>query len=562
MSAMQKNKPISDVFNYTTPISLSQIAQRSFVDRLKLKDKLEHEVLRDSVLFVSGYSSVGKTSLVNLVTDKKYLRSVGAPYISSVSVFLNNISNGEILKNIYNEIFEFTNGKKIEAITPTSLANLIHTNRLLVIIDGINNLYNEIPASKELYSLCKSWTDMPKGAIAQSKIILVASGFSDLTDKWIYKNSFSARLPHEHIPLPAWDSADLLKIVEVGANHIGATFDIALQNLMVKVACGLPSTMTLLAHIISRHANNDQNVIQQENIKIDSSDLRGVFGESKKFEQVLYNNQQINTLSTPALLSLYALGIHGGRLPVSNLHKLLEACEIDSTNALSEIADLTTTVQNHEEPILNINELSYGTFAFLRLHHRTKLNVPNAQQIIQALYYLNNFAYDDLLLGQNAQYSYNNFEPLIDTERNRQMTLPEQQIAWTILQQAFSFITDELKQRWKLAREKKEADENQKEQNGNVSQQIQDKLHLQLKASQNETLLRSLIDDLKTSLRMAEDYNRIRNKYRQQLPSTMDSARIEILIEDNESKRDQAIKEIKEIFEKIIQEEIEISAER
>jgi hypothetical protein len=550
---MQKNKPISLVFNYTTPISLSQTAQRSFVDRLELKKKLSNEVLRDGVLIVSGYSSIGKTSLINIVTDKKHLQSVGAPYTATILILLNSSINGQILKSIHDEIFEFTSGRKAEAITPTSLANIIHTNRLLVIIDGINNLYNQPTHSKELYSLCKAWTDIPRGGSTQSKMILVASGLSDLVDKWVSQNGSSARLPYEHILLPAWSLIDLMKIIEIGSQYTGTVFDDTIQHLMGRVSCGLPSTMTLLAHIIARHANNDQDTIQQEKLKVELSDLYGVFGESRRFEQVLYRNEKLNAISTPTHIALYIIGIHGGRLSETSLNKLLEDYGFGNPNVLNELYDLVTLSQSGEEVYFNINELSYGTFAFLHLYHRTKLAVSDAQSISQALSHLNNVA--DINLPKRS-VDENAVGISISTERNKGMFSPEQ-VAWIILQKAFSFIADELKQRWELAREKKKDNnqQNQPAQNG-VSQQLQNTLNARLRNSQDDVHLRAMIDDLDTSIKMAENYNRLRNKYRQQLPLALDNARIELQVEEAEAKRDHAITEIKYIFEKIAKEEI------
>src|SRR5688572_4724190 len=134
---MAKHTSINVVFDYINPISSEQVAQRSFVNRLGLRDRLANEALRSGLLIVSGYSSIGKTTLINLATDKRYLKSVSAPFTSVMRIQIDDDTDGQLLKVIYNDISAFTSGRKPDTLTATSLANIIHTNHLLIIIDGI-----------------------------------------------------------------------------------------------------------------------------------------------------------------------------------------------------------------------------------------------------------------------------------------------------------------------------------------------------------------------------------------------------------------------------------------
>ena len=140
------------------------------------------------------------------------------------------------------------------------------------------------------------------------------------------------------------------------------------------------------------------------------------------------------------------------------------------------------------------------------------------------------------------------------------MVSPEQQIAMQILKDAFSFVANELKQRWKSKRDK------QKEEitpNGSMDLGISDSLQIvlirQLENLQDATKLKMLTNNLETAIQMAEKYNKRWNKYREQLPSAIDSVAIEMQIEEAEGNREKAINEIKTIFETISKEEIIVS---
>lgn len=382
------NRKIVDVFNYTTPISFDQINQRSFVDRLGYREKIFGELFQDGVLIISGYSSIGKTTLTNLATTKKVLRTTNAPFTSVISVRADNWNDGEILNGIYGTIFEYISGKKREVHTPETVAEAIFANRLLLIIDGVNSLYNHPLSSRELFNLCKVWTDIPRGMAVQSKIVLIFSGLPLLVNRWLnhVSSGNKIRLPHMHISLPPWQTDDLLEIINIGSQNLAISFDNDLKTWMVKIACGLPATLTLLAALSSRRANNEQDTIPHETtFAVELSDLHGVFGESQKFREILYRDDRIDALNSSALFALYFLGSNNGKMSEREIYELLDTYGFVSDQNFEELQDLISITTEEEVVYWNINELSYGTFAFLRLYHRSKLNVPDAQQINQAL---------------------------------------------------------------------------------------------------------------------------------------------------------------------------------
>jgi hypothetical protein len=67
-----------------------------------------------------------------------------------------------------------------------------------------------------------------------------------------------------------------------------------------------------------------------------------------------------------------------------------------------------------------------------------------------------------------------------------------------------------------------------------------------------------ITDDLKTAITVAEDCNRRRNHYRQEKPRALDPVAIDMQISRWTDERDKALKEIQEIFEKLINEGIVI----
>jgi len=151
-------------------------------------------------------------------------------------------------------------------------------------------------------------------------------------------------------------------------------------------------------------------------------------------------------------------------------------------------------------------------------------------------------------------------EQTLEQKKEKTMVSPEQQIAMQILKEAFSFIADELKQRWKSKREKlqKEALSPDKTNLG-ISEPLQSVLVKQLENLHDESQLKMLTDNLKTAMLMAEKYNKRWNKYREQLPSAIDAVAIEMQIDEAESNREKAVKEIKTILEMLSKEEIIIS---
>ena len=151
--------------------------------------------------------------------------------------------------------------------------------------------------------------------------------------------------------------------------------------------------------------------------------------------------------------------------------------------------------------------------------------------------------------------------PVIFDKDNDIMLTLEQQAAWQILQQAFSLVANELKQRWQLAREKeKPSGTTQNEEiQPNVSESLQNTIKSELENMQDTTKLKMMTDNLDTAIKMAERYNHRRNKYRQQLPLAVDPVPIEIQIEEAESERDKAIAEMKSIFEEIAKQEVIIN---
>jgi DNA-binding NarL/FixJ family response regulator len=148
----------------------------------------------------------------------------------------------------------------------------------------------------------------------------------------------------------------------------------------------------------------------------------------------------------------------------------------------------------------------------------------------------------------------------VDIRKEKTMISPEQQIAMQILKEAFSFIADELKQRWKSKGEKPQNEMSvNNETNLGISESLQSALIKQVENLQDESHLKMINENLKTAIMMAEKYNKRWNKYRQQLPSAIDTAAIEIQIDEAENNREKAIKEIKAVLEKLSNEEITVS---
>jgi hypothetical protein len=152
-------------------------------------------------------------------------------------------------------------------------------------------------------------------------------------------------------------------------------------------------------------------------------------------------------------------------------------------------------------------------------------------------------------------------EQAVEHRKEISMIFPEQQIAMQILKEAFSFIADELKQRWKSKREKSQSETPSKDEADlGISESLQSTLVKQLESLHDESQLKMLSDNLKTAMLMAEKYNKRWNKYRGQLPSAIDTVAIEMQIDEAESNREKAVKEIKTILEKLSKEEIIISS--
>jgi len=158
---------------------------------------------------------------------------------------------------------------------------------------------------------------------------------------------------------------------------------------MEKVSCGLPATMTLLASLTAHRANNENNELLVNTILVDLSDLLSIFGEMEKFRSYLYYDERVETLSVSSLLALYLLGINNGSMRESEVMQLLEEYEFEGGNISLELEDLILSSWKKESTYWNINELSYGTFAFLRLFLLSNSARSDAQKIAKVLKMIN-----------------------------------------------------------------------------------------------------------------------------------------------------------------------------
>lgn len=387
---MAASMSIAQVFKYTTPISLEQISQRVFVDRADYKDRILDAIFQDDILVISGYSSIGKTTLINIATAKKQLSAINSPFTAVVSVVVDHTSEKSILQDVYDSISVYTSGKKLDSITPSSLAGIIHTNRLLLILDGVNSLYEDTNGSKDLFNFCKAWTDIPRGTKTQSKVVLIASGISEQISLWLSQAGAGKRLPRTQIHIPPWSESDLKEIITAGSQQLNAFYDADLLSWMINVSCGLPATMTLIASLATRRANNERDAMVSDSVlEVKLTDLYGIFGENSKFREILFYEQSIEALNVPALFVLYILGMNGGNLTVQELDGQLRICGFPDEFVGSEIESLVYIENKEELTSWSLKELSFGTFAFLRLYYRSKLNVQDAEKIVKAIDLLN-----------------------------------------------------------------------------------------------------------------------------------------------------------------------------
>jgi energy-coupling factor transporter ATP-binding protein EcfA2 len=394
---MSKRKRISEVFDCIPPISSEQTEQRAYVNRSDYRETLSEEIYKHHVLIVSGYSGVGKTTLINLATAISELKRLNAPFRSPVSVMAGHTSGDSILRGIYDGISEYVPGKNPGVYSPTNVAKAVHTGQLLLIIDGINCLYGD-PASKDLFNLCKVWTELPKGTSVQSKIVLVASGLSGRVSQWLKEAAPPGqRLARDQVSIPGWSPTDLKGIVDAGSRLLGLQFEASVQQWMTRVSCGLPVTMTLLAACTAHRANGDRDEINPSRpITVMLNDLHGVFGEGEKFRNALIHDEKIESLSVSALLALYLLGIHEGRMEENEVYRNLQLHKFPKDDVARELEGLISVERKNESIFWNIMELSYGTFAFLRLYHLWKqMTASDAKEIGAALNALNDATIPD-----------------------------------------------------------------------------------------------------------------------------------------------------------------------
>lgn len=424
---MSTAKSISNIFNYSSPISHEQVNQRVFVDRSDWIDKVSSALLRDDVLIISGYSSTGKTTILNLATHSSRLRSLNVHFNNALTVFADDSVEADFLEGIYNEISNYVSGKKPEKITPGILARIIHTNQLLLIIDGINSIYENSQSSRKLYNLCKAWVDFPKRSTIQSKLILVASGHSFITDQWLDRVGSGKRLPREHLYISPWSESDLLGIIRVGSKHLGIAFDFELQRTMTKISCGLPAAMTLLASLTAKKANQEKDMLSTLKLTVHPDTLQSVFGESSKFKDVLlpHYNERIEHLTTPSLLVLFYVGIHLGTIKEEAVLSWLESIGYATFDIFSIQGDFIFVEWRGGVKYLTLYELSYGTFAFLNLYFRALINIPEAKTIKNVI--------EDL---ENLQH----FSP----EENNNMVSQDMTPFIPIVLEAMKFLFDEI----------------------------------------------------------------------------------------------------------------------
>jgi len=134
------------------------------------------------------------------------------------------------------------------------------------------------------------------------------------------------------------------------------------------------------------------------------------------------------------------------------------------------------------------------------------------------------------------------------------------QTAWGLLQQAIDFISIELKQHWQTASEKsKSSTRKRKDQSQpGVSGSLQARLERKLHDLQDITLLTMMIYDLSTLIQVAEVYNRGLNIYVQQTERAEDPELLAAQIQEAETERNKAVMIMKNIFERLAEEEIHI----
>ncbi len=136
---------------------------------------------------------------------------------------------------------------------------------------------------------------------------------------------------------------------------------------------------------------------------------------------------------------------------------------------------------------------------------------------------------------------------------------PAQQAAWTILQSAFTFVAGELRQRWQLAREAKETPPAANPKPA-VSDATRSEAQRKLAEISDAFTLEMMSGNLKTAVNMAKTYNRRWNMYREQLPKAIDPVPIQLQMEEAAKGRDDAITEIKNALQALLEQEIVIES--
>lgn len=386
---------INEVFNYNNPIAPSENERRAYVGRPKLAQAMDNNILKEGVLIVSGYSGIGKTTLIyqTLNPDSALGRIRFSPTIQNqrekpnygllVTVSANDFRHQDVYPTVYRKI-EHKLGVKdriadVTNISADSLAARIHLANAVVVVDNFQIL--EGRAAEELYLLCKRWSDYSFNAsnikVPQSKIILVAPAHQLEASQWIeqQRRILRERLSCDYVWVEPWSLRELTEILRQGASKLGIMYDEDIEGAITRISCGLPNALNFLAAHTAIQANNGQLGIQPRNkVYVRINDLDGVLGEHDRIRGALNPLNDVDSVSdTAGLCALCYMAVHGGKAAEAEVGAWLERFDLLSANSAdwlceSVLADFVDCQGENGQHTWALKDLACGTVAFIRLH--------------------------------------------------------------------------------------------------------------------------------------------------------------------------------------------------
>lgn len=392
---------ISRVFDYINPVRKNEIGQRAFVERVEYENRVRNALGAPGLLVISGYSGIGKSTVVAQALDLDRMRGRVAYYEPPVRVFGTAL---ERVENPFQAIYQAIESRlgpsripedEIEYLHEERIAELLHLSRSVFVLENFHNL--SVATGHQLHTMFKAWSEwMPTsgpGNILRSKIVLISPVPRIVADEWLTNVATAPGVPLRHITILPWSPDDLREILHNGANLLNITYHPIVEDGLINLSCGIPRALTALANLTATAANEFEDEVYAHSFQVNLDHLERILGSYNDFKDaILFEAPTLPDNPVEQIVVSY-LGVNGGEVDEENLFTWCRDNNIDIYDQskiikedLSRLLTVTEAASN-QPPLWLLNELAYGALAFVKLYLQKVLphTPPHMKSIIDSL---------------------------------------------------------------------------------------------------------------------------------------------------------------------------------